>query len=105
MNSIRWRAISQEVFWMIEAESKKALYVNQAYETITGRSCQSLMENPSSYEEVIHPDDRAHVLRKLHEAAQNGQFDERFRIVRANGEVRWVWAHGFPVRDAGGKIV
>jgi PAS domain-containing protein len=27
----------QEVFWMIDAESKKALYVNQAYETITGR--------------------------------------------------------------------
>jgi PAS domain-containing protein len=42
----------QEVFWMIDADSKKALYVNQAYETITGRSCQSLMENPSSYEEV-----------------------------------------------------
>ena len=94
----------QEVFWMIDAESKKALYVNQAYETISGRSCQSLMENPSSYEEVIHPDDRGHVLRKLDEAAQNGQFDEQFRIVRPNGEVRWVWAHGFPVRDAGGKI-
>jgi len=91
-------------FWMIDAESKKALYVNQAYETITGRSCQSLMENPSSYEEVIHPDDRGHVLRKLHEAAQNGQFDERFRIVRPSGEVRWVWAHGFPVRDVEGKI-
>jgi len=94
----------QEVFWMIDAESKKAIYVNEAYETISGRSCQSLTENPSSYEEVIHPDDRAHVLRKLHEAAQNGQFDEQFRIVRPNGEVRWVWAHGFPVRDAGGKI-
>jgi len=48
---------------MIDADSKKALYVNQAYETISGRSCQSLMENPSSYEEVIHPDDRSHVLR------------------------------------------
>src|SRR6266403_3885911 len=95
----------QEVFWMIDADSKKALYVNQAYETISGRSCQSLMENPSSYEEVIHPDDRGHALRKLHEAAQNGLFDERLRIIRPNGEVRWVWAHGFPVRDAQGKIV
>jgi PAS domain S-box-containing protein len=94
----------QEVFWMIDAESKKALYVNQAYETITGRSCQSLIENPSSYEEVIHPDDRVHVLGKLAEAARNGQFDERFRIVRPGGEVRWVWVRGFPVRDAGGKI-
>jgi len=94
----------QEVFWMIDADSKKALYVNQAYEDITGRSWRSLMENPSSYEDVIHPDDRVHVLGKLGEAAHNGQFNEKFRIVRPGGEVRWVWARGFPVWDAEGKI-
>jgi GAF domain-containing protein len=44
------------------------------------------------------------VLGKLEEAAQDGQFIERFRIVRPGGEVRWVWARGFPVRDAEGKI-
>jgi PAS domain S-box-containing protein len=94
----------QEIFWMIDADSKKALYVNQAYEAITGCSCRSLMENPSSYEDVIHPDDRVHVLGKLAEAAQNGQFNERFRIVRPGRDVRWVWARGFPVRDSEGKI-
>lgn len=94
----------QEIFWMIDAGSKKALYVNQAYEAITGRSCHSLMENPSSYEDVIHPGDRVHVLGKLEEASQNGQFNERFRIVKPSGDVRWVWARGFPVRDSEGKI-
>src|SRR3989441_1569527 len=94
----------QEIFWMIDAKSKKALYVNKAYESITGRSCQSLMDNPSFYEEVIHPDDRLHVLTKLEEAAHSGRFDERFRIVRPEGNVRWVWVRGFPVRDAEGRI-
>jgi PAS domain S-box-containing protein len=94
----------QEIFWMIYAETKKALYVTEAYETITGRSCQSLLENPSSYEQLIHPEDRVHVLAKLGEATQTGHFDERFRIVRPRGEVRWVTVHGFPVRDAAGKI-
>ena len=46
----------QEIFWMIDAETKKALYVTEAYETITGFSCQSLLENPSSYEQLIHPE-------------------------------------------------
>lgn len=32
----------QEIFWVIDAETKKATYVNPAYDTITGRSCQSL---------------------------------------------------------------
>jgi PAS domain S-box-containing protein len=94
----------QEIVWMIDAGTQKALYVNAAYETISGRSCQSLLDNPSSYEELIHPEDRVHVLAKLGEATQTGHFDERFRIVRANGDVRWVTVHGFPVRDDAGRI-
>lgn len=94
----------QEIFWMIDAKTKEALYVTEAYETITGRSCQNLMENPSSYEDLIHPEDRIHVLAKLREATETGHFDERFRIVCTRGEVRWVTVHGFPVRDAAGRI-
>jgi len=85
--------------------AKRALYVNEAYETITGRSRQSLIESPTSYEELIHPEDRAHVLAKLKEATHTGQFDERFRIVCAHGELRWVKVHGFPVRDRSGNIL
>lgn len=94
----------QEIFWMIDADTKQALFVNPAYETITGRSCESLRDSPSSYEELIHPEDRVHVLTKLDEATRSGQFNERFRIVRPQGDIRWVWVRGFPVRDAGGKI-
>jgi PAS domain S-box-containing protein len=94
----------QEIFWVIDAQSKKATYVNPAYETITGRSCRSLLEKPASYEEVLHPDDRASVLAKLDEAARKGSFDERFRIVRPDGEIRWVWVRGFPRRARDGTI-
>ena len=94
----------REIFWMIDARSKKALYVNDAYEEITGRSCQSLFKEPTSYEEPIHPDDRAYVLGKLEEATSTGRFNERFRIVSTHGEVRWVQVRGFPVRNASGKI-
>jgi PAS domain S-box-containing protein len=94
----------QEIFWMIDAETKKVLFVNQSYETITGRSCESLRDNPASYEDLIHAAHRVHVLSKLDEATRTGQFNERFRIVSAQGEVRWVWVRGFPVRDAAGKI-
>lgn len=94
----------QEIFWTLDAKSKHVIYVNQAYETITGRSLQSLTENSASYEEVIHPDDRIRVLAKLDQSAQNGHLNEKFRIVRPEGEVRWVWVRGFPVRDADGKV-
>lgn len=94
----------REIFWMIDAETKRALYVNDAYEEITGRSCQSLFDSPKSYEDVIHRDDRARVLARLEQATVTGHFNERFRIQCAHGEVRWVHVRGFPVRNAAGKI-
>jgi PAS domain S-box-containing protein len=94
----------QEIFWMIDAETRKTLYVNPAYEAITGRSRAALKEDPLSYEEIIHSDDRVQVLLDLEEATRTGDFDERFRIVAPNDEIRWVWVRGFPVRDDKGRI-
>ncbi len=94
----------QEIFWMIDADTRKTLYVNPAYETITGRPCEALKRDPLSYEEILHSDDRVQVLLKLEEATRTGDFDERFRIVVPSGEPRWVWVRGFPVRDDKGRI-
>ena len=94
----------QEVFWMLDAESKKVIYVNQAYEILTGRSCESLREDPKSCEDVIHPEDRVRVLSRLDEAAQTGQLDEEFRIIRRDKATRWVWVRGFPVRDSASVV-
>ena len=94
----------QEVYWMLDAETKQVLYVNPAYETITGRSLASLRENPASYQEAFHPEDRVRVLTRLDEATRTGQLDEEFRIVRPDHVVRWVSVRGFPVRDSAGVI-
>lgn len=94
----------QEIFWMMDPKTKKATFVNPAYETITGHSCQSLLCEPSSYEKVIHPEDRDRVLSKLAQAAESGNFDERFRILRPDGNIRWLWVRGFPQRDSQGSL-
>lgn len=94
----------QEIFWILDAETKQVIYVNQAYEAITGRTRESLRDDPKSYEEVIHPEDRVRVLGRLNESVETGQFDEEFRIVRPDKTVRWVWVRGFPVRDSAGIL-
>jgi PAS domain S-box-containing protein len=90
-----------EVFWMLDASTKKLVEVTPAYETITGRSLDSITRDPLSYEDLIHPADRVHVLTKLEQAVHSGHFDEEFRIVRPDGDVRWVWVKGnpFPTTD------
>jgi PAS domain S-box-containing protein len=91
----------QEIFWMMDADTQEATYVNRAYATITGYDVDTLRKNPSSYRELIHPEDRIRVLSKLHDVTNSGTFDEEFRFIRADGAVRWVWAKGFPVRANG----
>jgi len=94
----------QEIFWMLDAENMTVLYVNSAYETITGRSRPLLGVDSIAYHDVIHPEDRVRVLSRLNESVGAGQFDEEFRIVRPDDTIRWLWVQGFPVRDSAGII-
>jgi PAS domain S-box-containing protein len=93
-----------EVFWLLDAATKKVVAVNRAYETVTGRSLESIENDPYSYEDLIHAGDRAHVLAKLENAVHSGHFDEEFRIVRPDGKVRWVWVKASPVRTSDNAI-
>ena len=86
---------------MMDANTQEITYVNQAYATITGHSVESLQENPSSYRELVHPKDRIRVFARIQDLASFGTLDEEFRFIRADGEVRWVWAKGFPVHAEG----
>jgi PAS domain S-box-containing protein len=84
----------QEIFWMMDAYTQEITYVSPAYATITGHSVKSLEENPSSYRELIHAEDRIRVLARLEELARIGTVDDEFRFIRADGEVRWAWVKG-----------
>jgi PAS domain S-box-containing protein len=87
----------QEIFWMMDADTLEVAYVNNAYDQLTGHTVESLLENPSSYRELIHPEDRIRVLSRLQDLAHFGTLDEEFRFIRADGEVRWAWTKGFQV--------
>lgn len=93
----------QEIFWMLDVQTKRVIYVNQAYQTITGRPAHTLYENPS-YQEFIHPEDRARVLSHVGETQLSEELDEEFRILKPDGAIRWVWLRGFPVREPGGIV-
>ena len=89
---------------MLDAATLEAIYVSPAFETICGVPVQSLYDAPTSYQDIIHPDDRAHVLARLKELPETGRFEEEFRIVRPDGETRWVSCRGFLVRNKAGQV-
>jgi PAS domain S-box-containing protein len=93
----------QEVFWMMDAQTGEIRYANPAYETLTGRTVESLYDSPSSYRELVHPDDRTRVLTKIENLTEPETLDEEFRFIRADGQVHWAWAKGVAVSERSGK--
>jgi diguanylate cyclase (GGDEF)-like protein/PAS domain S-box-containing protein len=104
----RFRQIAEnvrEVFFLMSAKSDEILYINPAYETVWGRSRESLYANPQSWLSAIHPEDSLEALATLETQFRTGEeFEEEYRIVRPDGTIRWVWARAFPVRNESGNV-
>jgi PAS domain S-box-containing protein len=100
----RFRQITdsiRDVFFITNFDSTHMYYVSPAYETIWGRSCASLYQDPKSWAEAIHPDDRPHVVKEFMETARTG-FSYDYRVVRPDGEMRWVQVRSFPIVNKDG---
>lgn len=93
----------KEVFWVSNPENTQIFYISPAYESVWGRTCRSLYDNPRSLLESIHPDDVNHFKEEIFEKLIVQEFDVEYRIIRPDGEIRWIRARGFPVRDKQGK--
>ena len=102
----RFRQIAEnvrEVLWVTDPAKSQMLYISPAYERVWGRSVESLLENPMSFVEAIHPEDRRHVIAAFPKQL-TGEYDEVYRIVRPDGGVRWVRDRAFPVKDGKGEV-
>jgi len=94
-----------DVFWIYELDGPKIAYVSPAYESLWGRSCQSLYERPMSYLEAIHPEDRERAI-QAHQKLENGEAAaDEYRVIHPNHNIRWIWDRGFPIRDESGRVV
>ena len=103
----RFRQLAEninEVFWITEPEKSEMLYISPGYERIWGRSCASLYQSPDTWLEAIHPDDRENVLAAAMAKQTAGTYDETYRIVRPDGELRWIHDRAYPVRDKQGVV-
>jgi PAS domain S-box-containing protein len=55
------------------------------------------------YQSDIHPDDRERVLAQIAHSLEGGAHQLEYRIVRPDGQVRWLEARGELFRDADGR--
>jgi PAS domain S-box-containing protein len=102
----RFRQISetlQDVVFLTDTELTAILFVNAAYEEIWGRPREELYRDPMAFMQGVHPDDRARVMAAL-TSRPGSAYDVDYRVVRPDGDQRWVRTRGFPVRHSDGTI-
>lgn len=75
-----------EVVWL--RTRRRMLYISPGYEILWGRSAASIYDDPDSFIEAIHPDDRSTLIEQF----EGGRVDTKYRILRPDGDLRWIWA-------------
>lgn len=78
-------------YW--ESPGQQILFMSPACERITGHTVDEFINSPALINQIIHPDDSHIFQAHRHSAAQALLSDVTFRIVRPDGEVRWI-THG-----------
>ncbi len=99
----------QDLFWLVapdtEEEPAKILYVSPAYESIWGRSRESVYADPNSWLDAIHSDDRDRVVPAVDAQRTGEQTLREYRILRPDGTIRWVSDRAFPIIDERGEVL
>lgn len=93
----------ESVFWMIGVQPQKMIYISPGYEKIWGRSCAELYASGHFCAESLHPEDRARVIATFTKKIVS-EDEIEYRIVRPDGEIRWIRDRAFPIKNQAGKV-
>ncbi|WP_404400116.1 PAS domain-containing protein [Idiomarina seosinensis] len=87
-----------EVFWLEDLTEDRVLYLSPAFSRIYGIPIKEIYKNKSLWREALHPDDKQQVIDALSKL-KNAPLKLEYRIIRRDGEVRWISDRVFPIFD------
>ena len=90
------------IFFACDPDSLQMEYLSPAYADVFDQPVCEAMASPSAWMTRVHPQDRPGLEASLRASAVG---EAEFRIVRLDGEVRWVRRRTSAVRDAEGRII
>lgn len=82
-------------------------FVTAGCRDLTGcEPAELLGEGGLAYADLIHPEDQDRVWKGVQRAVEKDRpFELEYRIATADGEEKWVWEQGHPVRSADGELL
>ncbi|NPV20113.1 PAS domain S-box protein [Bradyrhizobium aeschynomenes] len=100
----RFRQLAEavdQVFYITDVNAGRLLYLSPAYERVWGRPASELLADLTLFLRTIHPDDQERVAAMAPRQAAGEPFEIEYRIVRPDGQVRFIRDRAFPVKADG----
>jgi len=100
-----------QAYTIFDVQRRETVYVSPGFERIWGIPAESIMARPEQWLESIHDADRERVLQQIASRrewpAERYKAEKRvleYRIVRPDGDVRWISHRSVPILDSKGEI-
>jgi PAS domain S-box-containing protein len=101
----RFRQLAETVdavFWLTDLQPQM-LYISPAFERVWGRTAAEVFSSHESFLQAIHPDDVAQTTQKMARRFTE-EVDSEYRILRPDGEIRWIRDRAFPIYNEAGEV-
>jgi diguanylate cyclase (GGDEF)-like protein/PAS domain S-box-containing protein len=93
-------AVSYIADWTADAPFR---YISPQIEDLLGFPASAWIDDPALWMRQLHPDDRDRVLAEERRTyAEEEVYEGEYRMVAADGSIRWIWERDAIVRDAAG---
>lgn len=95
----------KDIVWSVSATTFQQIYISPAAAEIYGRPVSEFYECPNLWLELLHPEDRQRMEAVLENLDQESVREKEYRILRPDGEVRWLHDRAHLARDANGSVI
>jgi PAS domain S-box-containing protein len=109
LKAVTWRMRNvldnpDKVFFSINATSNTMLHVSLGCESLYGLPQQAFFKNINLWREIVHPDDRSAHEAQVALLGRGKTLSLQHRILRPDGEVRWVQSKIEPTLGSNGRL-
>lgn len=94
-----------EIVWVASADGRKVYSINKAAEEIYGVTESEFLKNPDLWIDMVHSEDKDRVRESAREMLEKGSKDLEYRIVRPDGEIRWLHDRASIIYDKDGSAI
>lgn len=96
---------TDDVLFIFNGDWTELRFINSAYREIWGGSIDELAENPTSFLDLVHPEDKEKARASMEQLSAGEKSQVEYRVVPPDGDPRWIQSDTKPIQNEDGDVV